>query len=192
MRYLFKFSSPDDLAKWKVFSDAQFGGCSSSKLITSFEDPGTASFEGIYSRQMGESADVSMKRSGFAGMLSKNTSGECIDLDGYHSLLFRVKGDGRAYLANLRTENFLLGEDSDDVWQALLPTGSGEWKEVEIPLKKFVLTWRGKIVERKIEMNASRISGIGISLAGGENMQEEGPFKLGIDWIAARGNHLEN
>lgn len=35
-------------------------------------------------------------------------------------MVFRVHGDGRKYIANLRTENWLVGGRSHDVWQAFL------------------------------------------------------------------------
>jgi len=51
-----------------------------------------------------------------------------------------------------------------------------------------LLTWRGKVIEQRVEMNPARITGIGISLAGGDALQPEGKYSLGIEWIAAR-NH---
>lgn len=65
---------------------------------------------------------------------------------------------------------------------------AGEWQEVEIPLDRFLLTWRGKVIEQHMEMNPGRITGIGVSLAGGDELQKEGPYSLAIEWIAAR-NH---
>jgi Complex I intermediate-associated protein 30 (CIA30) len=65
---------------------------------------------------------------------------------------------------------------------------AGEWSEVEIPLNRFLMTWRGKVLEQQVEMHPGRITGLGISLAGGDDLQPEGPYSLGIEWIAAR-NH---
>ncbi len=45
---------------------------------------------------------------------------EYLDLEDFDTLVFRVWGDGRKYLANLRTENWIVGERSQDVWQAFL------------------------------------------------------------------------
>ena len=33
---------------------------------------------------------------------------------------FRVFGDGRKYIANFRTENWIVGSRNHDVWQAFL------------------------------------------------------------------------
>lgn len=41
-------------------------------------------------------------------------------LDEYDALVFRVLGDGRKYIANIRTDNWITGGESHDVWQALL------------------------------------------------------------------------
>jgi hypothetical protein len=49
----------------------------------------------------------------------------------------------------------------------------GEWSEVEIPLSRFLLTWRGKVVEEVVELNAKRITTLGISLAGGDQLQPQ-------------------
>lgn len=43
-----------------------------------------------------------------------------LDLDDFHSLVFRVRGDGRKYLANIRTDNWVVGQSTEDVWQAFL------------------------------------------------------------------------
>ena len=49
----------------------------------------------------------------------------------------------------------------------------GEWSEVEVPLSRFMLTWKGRVVEEVVELNAKRITSLGISLAGGEQLQQE-------------------
>ena len=43
-----------------------------------------------------------------------------LDLDDYDTLAFRVRGDGRKYIASLRTENWMVDAQSQDVWQAFL------------------------------------------------------------------------
>ena len=43
-----------------------------------------------------------------------------MDLDDYDTLAFRVRGDGRKYIASLRTENWMVDAKSQDVWQAFL------------------------------------------------------------------------
>lgn len=42
--------------------------------------------------------------------------------------------------------SFLQVDDSShDVWQAFLFARKGEWEEVEVPLSRFLLTWKGKV-----------------------------------------------
>ena len=41
-------------------------------------------------------------------------------LDEYDALVFRIFGDGRNYIANIRTDNWIIGGKSDDVWQAFI------------------------------------------------------------------------
>ena len=60
----------------------------------------------------------------------------------------------------------------------------GEWSEVEIPLSRFLLTWRGKVVEEVVELNAKRITTLGISLAGGDQLQPQ-VCMLGARFAAA-------
>lgn len=59
------------------------------------------------------------------------------------------------------------------------------WEEVELPLDEFVLTYRGRVVEHNVEMNKSKITGLGISLLGHEE-QPEGSYSLDVQWIKAR------
>ena len=41
-------------------------------------------------------------------------------MDCFDALVIRAKGDGRKYLATLRTDNWMTGEASKDLWQAFL------------------------------------------------------------------------
>ena len=46
--------------------------------------------------------------------------GQYLDTEGFDALGFRVRGDGRMYIASLRTDNWIVGSNSHDVWQAFL------------------------------------------------------------------------
>lgn len=61
----------------------------------------------------------------------------------------------------------------------------GHWENVAIPLNHFLLTWKGQLVEQKTEINAKRVISVGISLAGGDALQPQGTFNLGLEWIKA-------
>ncbi len=43
-----------------------------------------------------------------------------LDLQDYDTLAYRVRGDGRRYITSLRTENWVVDNMSQDVWQAFL------------------------------------------------------------------------
>lgn len=185
-KVIFRFSNERDLSVWRVFSDKELGGTTTASLILSSDTPSTASFSGYFSREIGENAFSKLKRSGFAGIESKSDGSPPLDLDDYDGLTLRVKGDGRKYIANIKTENWLVGDQTYDIWQAFLFARENQWQDVEIPFSRFLLTWKGRLVETKTEMNPARITSIGISLAGGEELQPEGEFRLDIDYIAAR------
>ena len=46
--------------------------------------------------------------------------GDYMKLAEYESLVFRVLGDGRKYIASIRTDNWIVGGTSHDVWQSFL------------------------------------------------------------------------
>lgn len=183
-KLLFAFNTDQDLAVWNVFTDQQYGGQSEASLTASQTSPGTACFSGRYSTEIKDPSASRMKRSGFVGINSIET-GQGLDIDEYDHLVFRVKGDGRKYIANMRTENWLVGGPSHDVWQAFLFAREGQWQDVAIPLHHFLLTWKGQLVEQKTEINAKRVISVGISLAGGEALQLQGTFSLGLEWVRA-------
>jgi len=60
------------------------------------------------------------------------------------------------------------------------------WTDVDIPLDRFLLTWKGRLVERRMELHPERIISLGVSLAGGEQLQQEGDFRLGLHSITAK------
>ncbi|XP_056849431.1 probable complex I intermediate-associated protein 30 isoform X1 [Raphanus sativus] len=100
---IFKFSSKEDLKRWHLYSDFEYGGLSSASL--EIKDGGNGSdctgvFSGNLSTEMNEGSKLSINRSGFCGMRSKKFDG-FIDLDGYDSIAMRLKGDGRCYISTM-------------------------------------------------------------------------------------------
>lgn len=62
----------------------------------------------------------------------------------------------------------------------------GAWQEVVLPLDRFLLTHKGRLVETRSEMNPHRIVSLGISLAaGGSDAKKGGAFCLGLECIKA-------
>jgi len=134
-----------------------------------------------------------------------------IDLESYRALRYTVRVHKnslhRTFLANVRSDNWVTGGQQEDVWQAVLhdggyradgradgraggtadgPVGGDEvtydgWKEVEVPLEGFVLTWRGRPVGERVGMGRSKVVSIGLALLGGDDrVEEEGEFCLDL------------
>ena len=125
-------------------------------------------------------ACLRMRRSGFAGCSTIDlTVGEYLDLDAFTALRYRVFSDGRKYVASIRTENWITGR-KEDLWQAFLFSPKGRWADVYVPMKRFLKTWRGRVMEHEHEMRASRVVGLGIAVAGGGEVEPEGPFEIKV------------
>lgn len=58
---------------------------------------------------------------------SQESEADFLGLDEYNAFVFKVHGDGRNYIANLRTDNWITGGQSHDVWQAALLTKWDFW-----------------------------------------------------------------
>ena len=59
----------------------------------------------------------------------------------------------------------------------------------QIPLARYLPTWRGNVIDAKLEMNQCRILGMSLSVnaVGGAPGARSGPgdFRVEIDWIKA-------
>jgi len=90
--------------------------------------------------------------------------GDYFDLEPYSHLVYTVKGDGHTYMANIRMDSLVSG--GGDIWQAPFTTRrDGRWTEVRIPLAAFVMTNKGRLVERRMEMARDKVMSVGISVA---------------------------
>nr|DAD31311.1 TPA_asm: hypothetical protein HUJ06_010162 [Nelumbo nucifera] len=127
-----------------------------------------------------------MNHSGFCGMRSKKFDG-FIDLDAYDTIALRLKGDGRCYICTIYTENWVNspGQEEDNSWQAFVLCAQRQL----IPLDRYLPTWRGNVVDAKLEMNPSRVVSMSLSVnaEGGVPGAKSGPgnFKVELDWIKA-------
>ena len=109
----------------------------------------------------------SLKRSGFAGCSTKDLpAGEFIDLDAFTALRYRVRSDGRKYVASIRTDNWVTG-GKEDLWQCFLFAPRDTWADVVLPIGRFLKTWRGGVLEHEYEMSKSKVVGLGLAVAGG-------------------------
>ena len=53
-RLLYSFGSSDDLARWKVFTDQQYGGRSTAELASSPDEPVSAKFASNHGTALSE------------------------------------------------------------------------------------------------------------------------------------------
>ncbi|PIA62804.1 hypothetical protein AQUCO_00200670v1 [Aquilegia coerulea] len=147
-------------------------------------------FSGNLSLDVSEESVRRINRSGFCGMRSKKFDG-FIDLDPYDTIAMKLKGDGRCYISTIYTENWVNspGQEEDNSWQAFVFVPKDDWFITKIPLERYLPTWRGNIIDAKMEMNPSRIVGMSLSVnaGGGFAGAKSGPgdFKMEIDWIKA-------
>ncbi|XP_043705017.1 probable complex I intermediate-associated protein 30 isoform X2 [Telopea speciosissima] len=173
-KYIFRFNSMEELKRWHLYSDSEYGGI----------------FSGNLALDLAEDSKWRLNRSGFCGMRSKKFNG-FIDLDAYDTLALKIKGDGRSYISTIYTENWVNspGQQEDNSWQAFVFVPKDNWYIAKIPLDQYLPTWRGNVIDADLEMNPSRIVGMSLSVnaEGGVPGAKSGPgdFKVEIDWIKA-------
>lgn len=154
----------------------------SGATVTKAVDRGAEVEPSSSSRSSGEGSDAprvtkSLKRSGFAGCSTKDLpAGEFIDLDAFTALRFRVRSDGRKYVASIRTDNWVTG-GKEDLWQCFLFAPRDTWADVVLPIGRFLKTWRGGVLEHEYEMSKSKVVGLGLAVAGG-GVEPPGPFRI--------------
>ena len=130
----------------------------------------------------------SLKRSGFAGCSTKDLpAGEFIDLDAFTALRYRVRSDGRKYVASIRTDNWVTG-GKEDLWQCFLFAPKDTWADVVLPIGRFLKTWRGGVLEHEYEMSKSKVVGLGLAVAGGG---VEPPGRFRIELASVQGLRLD-
>ncbi|XP_024027384.1 probable complex I intermediate-associated protein 30 isoform X1 [Morus notabilis] len=190
-RYIFNFNSNEELKKWHLYSDSEYGGLSSASLEITDAGKGLSGvFSGTLSLDIAEGSKWNMTRGGFCGMRSKKFDG-FIDLEPFDTIALKIKGDGRSYISTIYTENWVNspGQPEDNSWQAFVFVPKDNWYITKIPLAQYLPTWRGNVIDAKLEMNPSRVLGMSLSVnaEGGVPGARSGPgdFKIEIDWIKA-------
>uniref|UniRef100_A0A2P2JQ31 Putative complex I intermediate-associated protein 30 n=2 Tax=Rhizophora mucronata TaxID=61149 RepID=A0A2P2JQ31_RHIMU len=190
-RCIFSFNSKEELKKWHLYSDSEYGGLSSASFeITDGENRSKGVFSGNLSLDVAEGTRWNIRRSGFCGMRSKKFDG-FIDLDAYDTIALKMKGDGRCYISTIYTENWVNSpaQQEDNSWQAFVFVPKDNWYIVKLPLARYLPTWRGNVIDAELEMNPSRVLGMSLSVnaEGGVPGARSGPgdFRVELDWIKA-------
>jgi len=190
-KILYTFNSRASLQDYITGCDADIGGTSTVHLTLDESGPKpSAKFWG--EMRLGVRSEVQGRvLGGYAGFRSIHRTtmfGEMMHDLSAHNFLgirLRLRGSPRtrnSYFVNIQTDGYV----TTDLWQHRLyfNRDDGEWEDIYIPLRSFVLTHAGEIVGTEMEMSCERIRTIGISLLGGKN-GIEGPYELSIDSIRA-------
>lgn len=121
---IFDFNKNAGIQGWKIVDDAVMGGMSSGTFKLSPDGHGV--FEGTVSLE--NNGGFSMVQYQFDKMKANRDS----------RIIIKLKGDGRKYQLRVKDNS------SNYYWYVTTFTTSGEWQEIEIPLKDMYPSFRGK------------------------------------------------
>jgi NADH dehydrogenase [ubiquinone] 1 alpha subcomplex assembly factor 1 len=167
VQIIFDFARPEVAGAWWPMGDRVLGGCSESQLEGNH---GTLIFSGYLALVEGR---------GFASMRSP---AGFYDLQGFSGLVCRVRGDGRSYQLDLRTETLRDGT----IYLAPFIAPAGEWCDILLPFAAFHPSLHGAPVAAP-PLDPGAIRTFGLILADGR----EGPFRLEIAAIRVAGTGLK-
>ncbi len=160
-RELFRFESAASVADWSAVDDRVMGGVSRSQMR---HDPdGHAVFEG----------EVSLENNGgFASVRSRPLD---LAAAGAAACVIEVRGDGKRYKLNLRTDDAFDGVN----YQAVFEPPAGVWTLMRLPLSAFRPSFRGRSVPGAPPLDPARLRQIGLMIA----ERQAGPFALAVHSI---------
>eukprot|EP00730_Choanoeca_flexa_P005637 TRINITY_DN11990_c0_g1_i1.p1 TRINITY_DN11990_c0_g1~~TRINITY_DN11990_c0_g1_i1.p1 ORF type:complete len:234 (+),score=55.62 TRINITY_DN11990_c0_g1_i1:94-795(+) len=179
-RVLFDFTRKEGLDKWITATDKDFFGGFSEAKVEHHPD-GFARFTGELSTEIPSGSKI--ERSGFALMRSKIQPKHIfdkgyLDMGDCNMLEFVLRGDGRAYIANIQSTSL----QEADLYQSFLYTRGGpSWQTIHVPLSDFLLTHMGYVQNEQTLLSNKRVRSIGLLLAD----QVNGPFQLDVMRISA-------
>lgn len=125
---IFDFNKNADIQNWIVVNDVVMGGKSTSNFKLNAEGNGV--FEG----------DVSLDNNG--GFSSVRYTFQKTLIKEYTKVVIKLKGDGKKY-------QFRIKANSSDYYPYIAPfLTSGEWQEIEIPLKEMYPSFRGRRIDQ--------------------------------------------
>ena len=157
------FDKPGEGKIWRVINDGVMGGISSSTW--NITEKGAAVFAG----------NVSLENNG--GFASVRSAVGTYDLSKYKGIVLRVKGDGKRYNLNLKTD----AEFDSILYQAEFGTEKEKWQLIEIPFSRFAPTYHGFVPPDAPKLDTKEIRRFGFLIAD----KQKGPFRLEIAWIKA-------
>ena len=162
LKLITDFSREPGGLEWFVVNDDVMGGNSSG----GFEiNDGALMFTGSTNTRGG----------GFSSIRSR---GPRMDLAEFSGIRLRVKGDGRRYSWQLRTNAMYRGRELG-FWSDF-DTTAGEWRVIDLPFADFVPKFRGSTLD-VAPPDPAQISGLGLMIADGK----DGPFAIAVDSVQA-------
>lgn len=161
--FLFDFKRLGKVSDWRVVNDGVMGGLSRSQVMLSEDN--NFLFQGT----------VSLENNG--GFSSVRTSPRDYNLDGYHGIILRLKGDGKKYQFRLRTDDRFDGIS----YRFHFKTEINNWIIIRVPFNECIPVFRGRILDNVEPIIPKQIQQIGFLIAD----KQAGPFKLEVDWIKA-------
>lgn len=159
---LFDFASPVPAPGWQVVNDDVMGGVSSSRWRLTNN---VAVFCG----------ELSLENNG--GFASVRSLPSPPNLAGGDAFLIRVRGDGCRYKFTARTASTF----DSPIYQASFSTKPGEWRELRLPAKDFVPTFRGRVLSGEPPLDLAKVTSVGFLISD----KQAGPFQLEVAWIKA-------
>ncbi|XP_068961915.1 complex I intermediate-associated protein 30, mitochondrial [Petaurus breviceps papuanus] len=180
-RVMWQFRSDEDLDKWLVTSDRTIGGRSKAFLKMASNNR-SALFYGVLSTELPHDGET--QRSGYCAMMSRIPRGaferkKYYDWSNFNSLYLRVRGDGRPWMVNIKTDTDLIHKSQYLHSYFMFTRGGPYWQEVKIPFSKFFFSNKGRIQDNQHQLLTDQISSVGFTLADKVN----GPFYLELDFI---------
>lgn len=161
--FISNFDKPGEGKIWRVINDGVMGGISSSTW--NITENGAAVFAG----------NVSLENNG--GFASVRSAVGTYDLSKYKGIALRIKGDGKRYNLNLKTD----AEFDSILYQAEFETEKEKWQLIELPFSRFVPTYHGFVPPDAPKLDTKEIRRLGFLIAD----KQKGPFRLEIAWIKA-------
>lgn len=160
LKLITDFSQEPESLGWFVVNDDVMGGKSSG----GFElNDGNLVFTGSTNTLGG----------GFSSIRSR---GPRMDLSGFSGIRLRVRGDGRQYSWQLRTNAMYRGRELG-FWSEF-ETTAGQWLGIDLPFADFVPKFRGNELDLA-PPNPAHIRGLGLMIADGK----DGPFAIAVDSV---------
>ena len=155
---IFDFTAQSDIQDWLVTDDSVMGGESSGTFKLN------ADGFGVFS------GSVSLENNG--GFSSVRYRFDKLKIKGYDKIGIKLRGDGKRY-------QFRIKSNSGDYYSYISTfSTSGEWQEIEIPIKDMYPSFRGRKLDQPNFSN-DYIEEIGFLIG---NKKDE-KFKLLIDKI---------